>query len=102
LNSDHTKSRINTDKVLHPDGIVRAKRRDIMSERPNELKKLAAIATDLELPNELRIKATEQLGNIGTREALLALLDLAANEKLVREERELALKQAREIIKSGR
>ena len=73
-----------------------------MTEQPNELKKLAAIATDLDLPNELRIKAMEQLGNIGTHEALLTLLDLAANEKLFRQERELALKQAREIIKSGR
>jgi len=93
---------MNTSKVLHLDGITRARRRDKMTEQPNELKKLAAIATDFELPNELRVKAIQQLGNIGTHEALLALLDLAANEKLVREERELALKQAREIIKSGR
>ena len=73
-----------------------------MSEQPDELKKLTAIATDLELSAELRIKAIELLGNIGTHEALLALLDLAANDKLFREERELALKQAREIIRAGR
>jgi len=73
-----------------------------MAERPNELKKLSTIATDLELSAELRTKAIELLGNIGTHDALLALLGLAANEKLIKEERDLALKHAREIIKSGR
>ncbi len=73
-----------------------------MSEQPNELKKLAAIAADLELSAELRLKAMEVMGNIGTHEALLVLLELVANEQLVREERDFALKQAREIIKSGR
>jgi len=73
-----------------------------MAERPEELKKLATIATDLELSAELRIKAMEMLGNIGTHEALLALLELAANEELIRDERDFALKQAREIIKSAR
>ena len=73
-----------------------------MPEQPAELKKLATIATDLELAAAMRIKAIELLGNIGTRDALLALLELAANEQLVSEERDLALKQAREIIKSGR
>ena len=73
-----------------------------MAEKPNELKKLSAIATDLELSVELRTKAIKLLGNIGTHDALLALLDLAANEKLIKEERDLALKHAREIIKSGR
>jgi len=73
-----------------------------MSEQPNELKKLTTIATDLELSVELRTKAIELMGNIGSHEALLALLGLAANEKLVLEERDLALKQARGIIKSSR
>jgi len=73
-----------------------------MAERPEELKKLATIATDLELSAELRIKAMEMLGNIGTHETLLVLLELAANEELIRDEREFALKQAREIIKSAR
>ena len=73
-----------------------------MSERPNELKKLAAIATDLEISSELRIKAVEQISRIGTHEALLVLLELAANERLSRKEREFAVKQARKIIKSGR
>ena len=72
-----------------------------MAEKPDELKKLVAIATDLELSAELRTKAIERLGNVGTHEALLALLNLAANEALIKKERELALKHAREIVKSG-
>jgi len=72
-----------------------------MTEHPDELTKLAAIATDLELVSQLRIKAIEQLGNIGSHEALLALLDLAANERLITKERDLALKQARKVIRSS-
>ncbi len=70
-----------------------------MSERPDELKKLAEIAADMKLPAEIRKKAIEQLGVISTHDALLALLDIAANESLVTKERDLALKQAREVIK---
>ena len=72
-----------------------------MTEHADELKKLAAIASDLELVSQLRIKAIEQLGNIGSHEALLALLDLAANDRLITKERDLALKQARKIIRSS-
>lgn len=72
-----------------------------MAEKPNELKKLVNLATDLQLHAKLRTDAIEQLGSLGTHEALLALLDLAANTGLVRTERELALKHAREIIKSA-
>ena len=72
-----------------------------MSERSNEMKKLAAIAADMDLPADLRTKAIEQLGNIGTHESLLALLDLVANQGLAVEERDFALQQAREIIRSG-
>jgi len=72
-----------------------------MAEQANELTKLVAIATDLDLSAQLRTKSIELIGNIGTHDALLALLDLAANERLVPEERDLALKYAREIIKSG-
>ena len=71
-----------------------------MTEHPGELTKLATIATDLELASQLRTKAIEQLGAIGSHEALLALLDLAANERLITKERDLALKQARKVIKS--
>jgi len=62
---------------------------------------LHTIATDVDYPAELRHKAVEQLGKIGTHEALLVLLDLVANERLDRREREDALKQAREILKTG-
>jgi hypothetical protein len=72
-----------------------------MAEQSNELKKLATIASDLGLSAPLRIKSIELIGNIGTHDALLILLDLAANKELVKEERDLALKYAREIIKSG-
>jgi len=77
------------------------KRRVEMTEHADELTKLAAIATDLELVSQLRTKAIEQLGNIGSHEALLALLDLAANERLITKERDLALKQARKVIRSS-
>ena len=72
-----------------------------MAEQPDELKKLVAVATDLVLSAKLRTKSIELIGNISTHEALLALLDLAANEQLTRGERELALKHARGIIKAG-
>ena len=71
-----------------------------MADQPNQLKKLTNIAIDLELSAELRTKAIELIGNIGTHEALLILLELAANENLITEERDLALKHAREVIKS--
>ncbi|MFC1906376.1 hypothetical protein ACFLV9_00875 [Chloroflexota bacterium] len=71
-----------------------------MAEQSSELKKLAAIATDLGLSVELRVKSIELIGNIGTHDALTALLDLVANQELVKEERDLALKYAREIIRS--
>ncbi len=71
-----------------------------MKERPEELKKLSAIATDIGFAAELRIKAIEQLGNVHSHEALLTVLDLAANEQLTTKERELALKQAQKIIRA--
>ena len=74
-------------------------RGEIMSEKPEELQKLADIAADMKLPADLRTKATEQLGNISTHEALLVLLELAANEGLLTKERDLALKRARDVIK---
>ncbi|MEE9528630.1 MAG: hypothetical protein V3V88_01105 [Dehalococcoidia bacterium] len=72
------------------------------SERIDELKKLANIAADMTLSRDLRTKAIESLKNIGTHEALLVLLNLAANENLNVAERDLALKKAREIVKSSR
>ena len=73
-----------------------------MAEQANELKKLATIAADLGLSAALRIKSIELIGSIGTHDALLILLDLAANKELIKEERGLAIEHAREIIKSGR
>ena len=70
-----------------------------MSEKPPEVKKVADYAVDMTLPPKLRTDAIEQLGNISTREAFLALLEIAANENLVFKERELALKQAKEVLK---
>jgi HEAT repeat protein len=64
-----------------------------------EIKKLSAIAIDMDLSGGLRSNAIKNMGNIGTHDALLALLDLAANEKLNAGERKLALKQAERIIK---
>ena len=91
-----------------PDNLIRlapsrAKRRGKMSEQvTNELQKLSAIATDMELAAKLRTQAIQSIGQIGTHDALLALLDLAANEKLNANERDLALKHARNIVKQGR
>ena len=68
----------------------------------DELKKLANIAMDMELANKMRAQAIDQLGEIGTHEALLVLLNLAANDKLNIDERDLALKRARGIVKKGR
>ena len=72
-----------------------------MPEQTNELRKLVAIAADLDISSELRNKAVEQIGRIGTYEALLALLELVSNEKLVNKEREFALKQAGRVLKSN-
>ena len=71
-----------------------------MVEQTDELKKLVAVTTDFDLSSELRIKAIKLIGNVGTHKALLALLDLVANERLTKKEREFALKQAGEIIKT--
>ena len=72
-----------------------------MSEQTNEIQKLVTIATDMGFSAELRTKAIELLGRISTHDALRALLDMVANDELIHEERELALKKAGEILKSG-
>lgn len=80
--------------------MVRSREENTMNERPEELKKLSTIATDMGFNADLRTKAIEQMGNASSKEALRALLDLAANDQLTIKERELALKQAQKIIKS--
>ena len=71
-----------------------------MAERPEEIKKIISVATDMVLPPAVRNDAIKHLGKMGGREAFLALLELAANEQLTKKERDLALKQSREILKS--
>jgi hypothetical protein len=71
-----------------------------MSEQVmGELKKLSDIVTDPALDPDIRIKSIQQISRIGTYEALVALLDLAANEQLPVKERDTALKYAREVLK---
>ncbi|MBI4187746.1 MAG: hypothetical protein HY529_00905 [Chloroflexi bacterium] len=72
-----------------------------MAEKPDELKKLVAVATDIVLDVKLRSNAVKLIGEMGSYEALLALLSLVANEKLTRGERELALNESRRIVRSG-
>ena len=66
-----------------------------------ELRKLANIATDMQLSGKMRMQAINQLRDLGSHEALLIMLNLAANDKLNVEERDLALKKAREIVKKS-
>jgi len=72
------------------------------SEKTDELKKMAAIATDLQLASKMRVQAINLLGDMASHESLLVLLNLAANDKLNIDERDLALKRAREIVRKGR
>jgi hypothetical protein len=68
----------------------------------DELKKLANIATDMQLANKMRVQAINLLGDMASHESLLVLLNLVANDRLNIDERDLALKRAREIVKKGR
>jgi hypothetical protein len=67
-----------------------------------ELKKMANIATDMQISRKMRVQAIDLLGDMATHESLLVLLNLAANDKMNIDERDLAVKRAREIIKKGR
>ena len=67
-----------------------------------ELKKLGSIATDMQLSSKMRAQAINQLGDMASHESLLVLLNLVANDRLNIDERDLALKRAREIVKKGR
>lgn len=67
-----------------------------------ELNKLSGIATDMQMSGKMRTQAINQLGEMASHESLLALLNLAANDRLNIDERDLALKRAREIVKKGR
>ena len=67
-----------------------------------ELQKLSGIATDMQMSNKMRTQAINQLGEMASHESLLVLLNLAANDRMNIDERDLALKRAREIVKKGR
>jgi hypothetical protein len=66
-----------------------------------ELKKLSNIATDMQMAPKMRAQAVNQLAEMGSHESLLVLLNLAANERLNVDERDFALKKARDIIRKG-
>jgi hypothetical protein len=68
----------------------------------DELKKLAGIATDMQMSGKMRMQAINQLGEMASHESLLVLLNLAANDRMNIDERELALKRAQSIVKKGR
>ena len=72
------------------------------AQKDQELRKLAAIAKDMQLAGKMRNQAIDQLGEMATHESMLVLLELAANDKLSIDERDRAIKRAREIIKKGR
>ena len=97
-NSD-TNSKI-LDKYLTCPAIAGIKGEIKMADKPEEVEKLVDVATDLILPTKVRLDTIKFIGKIASREALLALLELAANEQLTKPERELAVKLARSIIKS--
>ncbi len=67
-----------------------------------ELKKLSNIATDIQMSSKMRVQAINTLGDMGSHESLLVLLNLAANDRLNIDERDLALKKARDIVRKGR
>jgi hypothetical protein len=67
-----------------------------------ELKKLSNIATDLQMSSKMRTQAINTLGDMASHESLLVLLNLVANDRLNIDERDLALKKARDIVRKGR
>jgi HEAT repeat protein len=70
-----------------------------MAEDTDQLQKLISIASDKEISRELRSRAIIQLGSIGSHAALVALLNLVADETAIWEERMLALRQAEKTLK---
>lgn len=64
-----------------------------------EVEKLKKIAINTNLNAWERTKARETLGEIGNREAMLALMDVAGIEQLYAWERDQSLTLARKILK---
>ncbi|GAI10772.1 unnamed protein product [marine sediment metagenome] len=64
-----------------------------------EIEKLKAMAVNIHRRSWERVKAQEALLEVGTKEAMLALLDIASIETLYEWERDSALTKARKLIK---
>ena len=73
-----------------------------MAEISKEVEKLKTIATNKQLNYWERENAIRALGDIGNKEAALALLDIANDRELYYWERELALSKARNILSAGK
>lgn len=71
-------------------------------QQASELNKLMAIASDAQLSADIRSRAIKSMGSMGSHDALLCLLEIVANDANSTREREMALKQARSIVKRGR
>ncbi len=71
-----------------------------MSEQIDELRRIMAVATDVAMASKIRMQAIEHIGRMRTHEALEALLSLAANDRITKKEREMALKYAGGIIRA--
>lgn len=69
-----------------------------MTEISEEVEKLKTLATNKQLHYWEREEAIRALGDIGSREVALALLDIANDRELFYWERELALSKARQIL----
>ena len=67
-----------------------------------ELKKLSDLATDMQMDKKIRSQAISQLAEMDSHESLQILLHLAGNDKLPTDERDLAVKKARDLVKKGR
>jgi hypothetical protein len=65
-----------------------------------EVEKLKGLATNMALMSSGRHRAIEALGDIATKEAALASLDVAGDTRLLLSERGKALAQARKILRS--
>ena len=72
-----------------------------MARQLDDIEKLKGIATDAALSSGLRVKAIENLGDMGSHQAFLALLEIAASQEMIREERDLALRVCRDMLKQG-
>jgi len=73
-----------------------------MPDVSEEVEKLKTLATNKDLNYWEREQASRALGDIGSKEAALALLDVANDRGLYYWERELALSKARQILSAGK